>query len=134
MGWDKNYTTVTANLDIVALYGDDSKTWTVAYYDEEGKTKLSEEVVADMMSASGLSLYKEGNEFVGWKNMETDQMEDLTHVSKNLNVKAVFQVKQAIDQVENRQPSSACRKVLRNGQLLIRTPNGTFDVMGRRVE
>lgn len=134
VGWDKNYTTVTANLDIFALYGDDSKTWTVAYYDEEGKTKLSEEVVADMMPANGLSLYKEGNEFVGWKNMETDQMEDLTHVSKNLNVKAVFQVKQAIDQVENRQPSSACRKVLRNGQLLIRTPNGTFDVMGRRVE
>ncbi len=134
VGWDKNYTTVTANLNIVALYGDDSKTWTVAYYDEEGKTKLSEEVVADMMSASGLSLYKEGNEFVGWKNMETDQMEDLTHVSKNLNVKAVFQVKQAIDQVENRQPSSACRKVLRNGQLLILTPNGTFDVIGQKVE
>lgn len=132
-GWDKDYTNVTANLDIVALYGDDTKNWTVAYYDEEGQTKLKEEVVADMMPANGLALYKEGNEFVGWKNMATDQMEDLSHVSANMNVKAVFQVQQAIEQVVGSVPSGECRKVLVGGQLYLIRDNRIYTVTGVEV-
>ena len=133
-GWDKDFTNVTANLDVVALYGDDSKSWTVAYYDEEGQTKLKEEVVADMMPANGLSLYKEGNEFVGWKNMSTGTMEDLSHVSKDLNVKAVFQIKQAIEQVASSAPNGECRKVLVGGKIYLVLRDGkVYTVTGVRV-
>ena len=90
VGWDKPYTTITANTDITAIYGEDSKNWTVTYYDEDGKTKVGEEAVADKMPANGLKLYKDGAEFLGWKDMATDTEANLSSVIADMKVKAVF--------------------------------------------
>jgi hypothetical protein len=89
--WDKPYTTITANTDITAIYGEDSKIWTVTYYDEDGTTKLGDEQVEDKMPANGLKLYKEGGTFLYWQDMATDKKADLSSITADMNVKAVFE-------------------------------------------
>ena len=90
IGWDKPYTTVTANVDIIAVYGE-NKFWTVTYYDEDGTTKLGEETVADGLSAKGNPVAKEGHNFLGWFDM-SDQPADFTHISADMSVKAKWTI------------------------------------------
>ena len=90
--WDKPYTTITANTDITAIYGEDSKVWTITYYDEDGTTKLSEEQVADKNPANGLKIYREGYIFKHWYDIDKNAVADFSSITANMNVKAVFEV------------------------------------------
>lgn len=90
IGWDKPYTTITANVDIVAVYGE-NKFWTVAYYDEDGTTKLGEETVADGLSAQGNPVSKVGYNFLGWFDL-SDQPADFSKISADMSVKAKWEI------------------------------------------
>ena len=98
VGWDKPYTTITADVDITALYGEDAKTWTVTYRDvNEGSNsyiKIGEEVVNDGEAAaqSVALISKEGYTFAywgltnsSWKAREEEHA-DLSHVTSNMAV------------------------------------------------
>jgi len=89
IGWDKPYTTITANVSIIAVYGQ-NKFWTVTYYDADGTTKLGEETVADGMSAKGNPVTKEGNTFLGWFD-SNDQPADFSKISADMSVKAKWE-------------------------------------------
>ncbi|MBR4432385.1 MAG: InlB B-repeat-containing protein [Paludibacteraceae bacterium] len=89
IGWDKPYTTITADVDIVAVYGE-NKFWTVTYYDEDGTTKLGEETVADGMSAQGNPVSKDGYNFLGWFDM-SDNPADFSKISADMSVKAKWE-------------------------------------------
>lgn len=93
VGWDKPYTTITANTDITALYGDDAKTWTVTYYDADETTKLGEETVNDGEAAQGIAVVApEGKHFAYWVEMGTNGIADLTHISVDLEVYAHYDI------------------------------------------
>ena len=142
IGWDKPYTCITADVTIQAMYGLADTYWTVTYYDEDGKTKLSEETVADKMPANGPKLYKEGGTFKHWLDMATNQEADLASIIADMNVKAVFEwptppptpdpEDQGLEGVQNTE--YRVQKVLIDGQLLI-WHNGTlYDARGQRVK
>lgn len=84
VGWDKAYTTIKANVDITALYGEDNKTWTVTYKNWDG-TDLGTEQVNDGEAAQGVNATREGYTFVGWS-------EDISSVKSNMTVTALFDV------------------------------------------
>lgn len=84
VGWDKAYTTIKANVDITALYGEDTKTWTVTYKNWDG-TDLGTEQVNDGEAAQGVIATREGYTFVGWS-------EDISSVKSNMTVTALFDV------------------------------------------
>ena len=84
VGWDKPYTTITANVDITALYGEDNKTWTVTYLNWDN-SPLGTEEVNDGEAAQGVIATREGYTFVGWS-------EDISSVRSNMTVTALFDV------------------------------------------
>lgn len=84
VGWDKSYTTITANVDITALYGEDNKTWTVTYLNWDN-SPLGTEQVNDGEAAQGVNATREGYTFVGWS-------EDISSVKSNMTVTALFDV------------------------------------------
>ena len=84
VGWDKAYTTIKADVDITALYGEDTKTWTVTYKNWDG-TDLGTEQVNDGEAAQGVNATREGYTFVGWS-------EDISSVRSNMTVTALFDV------------------------------------------
>ena len=92
VGWDKPYTTITADTEITALYGEDSKgPWLVSYYNVDGETKLGEELVVDGGAAIGMTITQEGKTFKHWQNISTGDVEDLQFVTKDMNIKAVME-------------------------------------------
>lgn len=131
-GWDQPFTAIKEDMSITALYGKDGTNWTVTYYDEDGITRLGEEQVADQLPAKGLTLYKEGNRFVGWMNRNTGDMEPLLHVAEDLQVKAVFEAAQGIESVESGKRNVESRKVLRDGQLIIIKGGAEYSILGIR--
>ena len=90
VGWDKPYTCITADVDINALYGKEDTYWTVTYYDENGTAKLHEEQVFDNTAAVGFTPTKAGMQFYYWADKTTDSPADLQHVTKDMEVRAVF--------------------------------------------
>ena len=82
VGWDKAYTTIKADVDITALYGEDTKTWTVTYKNWDG-TDLGTEEVNDGEAAQGVIATREGYTFTGWSS-------DISHVTSNITVTAQF--------------------------------------------
>lgn len=84
VGWDKPYTTITADVDITALYGEDNKTWTVTYLNWDN-SPLGTEQVNDGEAAQGVIATREGYTFVGWS-------EDISSVRSNMTVTALFDV------------------------------------------
>ncbi len=84
VGWDKAYTTIKADIDITALYGEDTKTWTVTYKNWDG-ADLGTEQVNDGEAAQGVNATREGYTFVGWS-------EDISSVKSNMTVTALFDV------------------------------------------
>ena len=84
VGWDKSYTTITANVDITALYGEDNKTWTVTYLNWDN-SPLGTEQVNDGEAAQGVIATRTGYTFVGWS-------EDISSVKSDMTVTALFDV------------------------------------------
>ena len=82
VGWDKPYTTIKADIDITALYGEDTKTWTVTYKNWDG-SDLGSEQVNDGEAAQGVIATREGYTFTGWSS-------DISHVTSNMTVTAQF--------------------------------------------
>lgn len=89
VGWDKPYTTITANVDITALYGEDTKVWTVTYKNWDG-SDLGSEQVNDGETAQGVNATREGYTFVKWSDYTTGDDVDMDHITANITVQAVF--------------------------------------------
>ena len=89
IGWDKPCTTITANTDITALYGEDIKIWTVTYKNWDG-SDLGTEQVNDGESALGVDATREGYTFVKWRDYTTGDDVDMEHITANITVEAVF--------------------------------------------
>ena len=105
VGWDKPYTTITADVDITALYGEDAKTWTVTYWNcadfwPTSYTTIGTEEVNDGEAAPQQIIPvagEEGYTFAFWATTttnngtiirNTDVEADLSHVTANINVYA----------------------------------------------
>ena len=84
VGWDSPYTTITNDKDITAVYGEDSKTWTVTYLNWDN-SPLGTEQVNDGEAAQGVIATRTGYTFVGWS-------EDISSVKSNMTVTALFDV------------------------------------------
>lgn len=84
VGWDSPYTTITNDKDITAVYGEDSKTWTVTYLNWDN-SPLGTELVNDGEAAKGVIATRTGYTFVGWS-------EDISSVKSDMTVTALFDV------------------------------------------
>lgn len=93
VGWDKPYTTITADVDITALYGEDSKTWTVTYYDADKTTKLGEETVNDGEAAQGIAVSAPDScHLAKWMDLSNGNVANLLNVSKDMAVYAAYEL------------------------------------------
>lgn len=82
-GWDKDYLSVTSDLDVTAVLTD-VDVFTVNYYDADGTTLLHTEQVMSGDSAKGYTPdAREGYRFAGWDG-------SLTSILKDTDVKAVW--------------------------------------------
>ena len=113
VGWNKPYTTITANTEIVALYGQDAVTWTVTYRDvnpgSSAYTKIGTETVNDGEAAQGVvPVAKEGYTFAYWAltsgswKVREEEHADLSHVTSNMAVfarwkESVYTISYTID-------------------------------------
>ena len=88
-GWDKSYTTITEDVDITAIYGEDTKVWTVTYKNWDG-SDLGSEQVNDGEAAAGVEVTLEGYTFVGWRDYSSGEDVDMEHITANITVIAVF--------------------------------------------
>ena len=105
VGWDKPYTTITANVDITALYGEDTKTWTVTYWNcanpwPTSYTTIGTEQVNDGEAAPQQIIPvagEEGYTFAFWATTltgngtiisNTGVEADLSHITANIDVYA----------------------------------------------
>ena len=84
VGWDGAYTTITNDKDITAVYGEDSKTWTVTYLNWDN-SPLGTEQVNDGEAAQGVIATRTGYTFIGWS-------EDISSVKSDMTVTALFDV------------------------------------------
>ena len=89
VGWDKSYVTVAEDLNITALYGDDSKSWTVTYTNWDD-TPLGTEQVYDGEAAQGVPATREGYDFAEWVDATTEQPVNMQHIFADITVKAAF--------------------------------------------
>ena len=109
-GWDKPYTTITANTDITALYGEDEKTWYVHFYDlsdaSSGYDVHTTVIVADGEAAVGPEpIAKEGYSFAFWcleggsfynnpNYANPYKPADLSHITQHMSVFSKWDVAQ----------------------------------------
>ena len=88
-GWDKPYTTITEDVNITALYGEDIKVWTVTYKNWDG-SGLGSEQVNDGEAATGVEVAREGYTFVKWRDYFSGDDVDMQHITANITVEPVF--------------------------------------------
>lgn len=83
VGWDKNFNVVTKDLDIIALYGEDGKEWTVTYLNWDDEVLGTETVQDGCAAIANMTPMRENYAFVGWDK-------DLSHVYSDIVAKAQF--------------------------------------------
>ena len=88
-GWDKSYETITEDVDITAIYGEDIKVWTVTYKNWDG-SDLGSERVNDGEAAAGVEATRAGYTFVKWRDYTSGEDVDMEHIKANVTVEAVF--------------------------------------------
>ena len=88
-GWDKSYTSIIENKDIIAVYGEDTKVWTVTYKNGDGND-LGSEQVNDGEAAVGVEVEREGYTFVKWRDYFSGEDVDMEHITANVTVEPVF--------------------------------------------
>jgi len=81
-GWDGSYTTVTQDLTLKALFGQDEVYHTVTYQDYD-ETELGTEQVLDGQAAAGMSPTRKGFTLTGWS-------EDISCVTNDMTVTAQY--------------------------------------------
>ncbi|MBR1928688.1 MAG: InlB B-repeat-containing protein [Paludibacteraceae bacterium] len=91
IGWDKPYTSISADTDIQAQYIDKNLIHTVTYQNIDGSILYAEQVY-DGQAANGYTVYYAGGVFLGWMNIETLLMEDLQNITSDITVRPVFQL------------------------------------------
>ena len=109
-GWDKDYNTITADVDITAIYGQDEKTWYVHFYDlsdaSSGYDVHTTVIVADGEAAVGPEpIAKEGYSFAFWcleggsfynnpNYANPYKPADLSHITQHMSVFSKWDVAQ----------------------------------------
>ena len=92
VGWNKSFTTITEDKDIKALYGNDSKSWTVTYYDDDETTELGKEIVSDGEAAQGIEFtLPTGNHLKYWVLKNIHAVADLNNIFSDTEVYASYE-------------------------------------------
>ena len=89
MGWDREFSTVTEDLTVTALYGKDEVYYTITYKDYDG-TDLGTEDVLEGDAATSLSPTREHYTFSHWRDYWTGDEVDLSQVTADMTVEAVY--------------------------------------------
>lgn len=126
IGWDKDYSNVKSDLNIIAQYEQDIIYYTVTFLDWDG-TELHIEKVEEGKDAQGppTEPKRDGYKFIGWSK-------PITNITTNLTVIALYDVASAVDEVEAQ--GTAIRKLIEDHQLRIVLPDGDkYNAMGQKL-
>lgn len=126
IGWDKDYSNVKSDLNIIAQYEQDIIYYTVTFLDWDG-TELHIEKVEEGYDAQGppTEPKRDGYKFIGWSK-------PITNITSNLTVIALYDKVSAVDKVEAQ--GTTIRKVIEDQQLRIVLPNGDkYNAMGQKL-
>ena len=126
IGWDKDFSNVTANLVIIAQYDfGENKNYTINFNTKDGDEILSNNIILKVPSAPEII----GFTFVGWRPVS--KIID----SDTIEVEAVYESDEpssAPAVVIN--PSNPAQKLIREGNVYILTSDHTFDAQGKMVK
>lgn len=126
IGWDKDYSNVKSDLNIIAKYEQDIIYYTVTFLDWDG-TELHIEKVEEGKDAQGppTEPKRDGYKFIGWSK-------PITNITTNLTVIALYEEASAVDEVEAQ--GTAIRKLIEDHQLRIVLPDGDkYNAMGQKL-
>ena len=125
IGWDKDFTNVTEDLVVTALYEEIVvPTYTIKYNNKEGLTIDSEEVELHLPEAPEI----EGFKFVKWKVVECDLAEGFT-------IQAIYEADEPSSAPEvYTNPTNPSQKLIRNGNIYILTEDKTYTITGAEVK
>ena len=125
IGWDKDFTNVTENLVVTALYEEIVvPTYTIKYNNKEGLTIDSEEVVLHLPEAPEF----EGFTFVKWI-ANSDNIED------GITIQAVYEAdEQTAAPAVYTNPANKAQKLIRNGSVYILTEDKTYTITGVEIK
>ena len=126
IGWDKDYSNVKSDLNIIAQYEQDIIYYTVTFLDWDG-TELHIEKVEEGKDAQGppTEPKRDGYKFIGWSK-------PVTNITTNLTVIALYDEASAVDEVEAQ--GTAIRKLIEDHQLRIVLPDGDkYNAMGQKL-
>lgn len=126
IGWDKDYSNVKSDLNIIAQYEQDIIYYTVTFLDWDG-TELHIEKVEEGKDAQGppTEPKRDGYKFIGWSK-------PITNITTNLTVIALYDEASAVDEVEAQ--GTAIRKLIEDHQLRIVLPDGDkYNAMGQKL-
>lgn len=92
VSWNADFSVVTEDLTINALYGSNSQTWTITYYAQNRTDVIGTEEVLDGEAAQGIDLFAPvGYYLKGWVDMSYNVYVDMNHIWYNHNVYPSFE-------------------------------------------
>ncbi len=132
VGWDKPYTTITANTTITAQYGQDEIYHTVVFLDWDN-TELATQQVLDGEPAHEPIAIREGYKFQYWIDTTTSEKADVTAVWSDMTVKAYYTATEGVEFIPV--PQEKARKYMIDGTIYIALPDGRiYNANGLRVK
>ena len=125
IGWDEDFTHVTKDLTVTAMYQKKKTTFTVRFVDWDDTLLKKQTVEKGKDATAPEDPTRDGYVFIGWDK-------DYTDVQSDLIVTALY--KPAEEALHNVQSDNVqCTKVLINGQLYILYNGTMYNVQGMRI-
>ena len=125
IGWDKDFTSITSDLDIYAQYemGEDYDMTIVFTNSEDNDSEIYSQSLTIKIPAAPLI---EGFTFLKWRIVEGD----LTDV---ITIQAIYEANTPTSEEVYTNPANPAQKLLRNGQVYILQDGKTYTVMGAEI-
>ena len=125
IGWDKDFTSITSDLDIYAQYemGEDYDMTIVFTNSEDNDSEIYSQSLTIKIPAAPLI---EGFTFLKWRIVEGD----LTDV---ITIQAIDEANTPTSEEVYTNPANPAQKLLRNGQVYILQDGKTYTVMGAEI-
>ena len=127
IGWDKEIGSITADLDVYAVYeiGENREVLVIYTNSEDGDSEISNHSVTLKVPAAPTI---EGFTFLGWKPIDA-------FISDVLFIQAVYQADMPTSAPEVYvNPANPAQKLLRNGQVYILQDGKTYTTMGAEIQ
>ena len=122
IGWDKDFSSITADLDVYAQYeaGAD-KDLTVVYSDRDNNEISTQTLTFRIPLAPEI----EGFTFLYWKTIDAP-------INDMITIQAVYEATTAVPEVYVN-PANPAQKLIRNGQVYILQYGKTYTITGQRL-